>query len=84
MFLKPPGGLPVVSLGDEDTFLGKHLPTANRDRCVEDARCRPPQKKGNRTYYAKKLILVRIVRVNSNMLTSKFWFSLVLISNILV
>ena len=37
-----------------------------------------------KTAYAQNLIVARFVRVNSNMLTSKFWFSHGLISNILV
>ena len=36
------------------------------------------------SYYAQKLIVVRIFRVNLKQLTSKFWFSLALISKILV
>ena len=35
-------------------------------------------------YYAQKLIVVEVRGVNSKILTSKFWFSLGLISKILV
>ena len=39
---------------------------------------------GGAGYYAQKLIVVRIFRVNLKNLTSKFWFSIALISKILV